>query len=89
MQYFQEFMPLAVLDVKESLRTTALQHQSCIFIINPLSSSNRYGWIAEGVAVVPRLTPDMKCGNNQTGVVEWRAKEDKQFGAFCSGAVLI
>lgn len=64
------------------------QHWSyCLcFIYSP----NRFGWTAEQIAVVPRLTADQKCGKGKTGVVTWAAGTDKKFGVFCfnaSGAV--
>ncbi|XP_056907213.1 lymphatic vessel endothelial hyaluronic receptor 1b isoform X2 [Takifugu flavidus] len=31
----------------------------------------RFGWTADRVAVVPRLTADTKCGKGRTGVVPW------------------
>ncbi|CAJ1056116.1 lymphatic vessel endothelial hyaluronic receptor 1b%2C partial [Xyrichtys novacula] len=43
----------------------------------------KFGWIAEQVAVVPRLTGDEKCGQGKTGVVSWAASTARQFGAFC------
>lgn len=46
-------------------------------------SSHRFGWTAEQVAVVPRLTPDKMCGKGNTGVVQWKANADKKFGVFC------
>uniref|UniRef100_UPI0037E78020 lymphatic vessel endothelial hyaluronic receptor 1b n=1 Tax=Semicossyphus pulcher TaxID=241346 RepID=UPI0037E78020 len=50
----------------------------------------KYGWTAEHVAVIPRLTADEKCGKGKTGVVRWAASTDRKFGVFCfnaSGAV--
>ncbi|XP_073328980.1 lymphatic vessel endothelial hyaluronic receptor 1b [Pagrus major] len=46
----------------------------------------KFGWTAEQIAVVPRLTPDEKCGKGKTGVVTWYAPEDKKFGVFCFNA---
>ncbi|XP_067105042.1 lymphatic vessel endothelial hyaluronic acid receptor 1a [Osmerus mordax] len=43
----------------------------------------RYGWIDEHFAVIPRVTASKICGNNQTGVVTWRASVQKQFDVFC------
>ncbi|XP_022601994.1 lymphatic vessel endothelial hyaluronic acid receptor 1-like [Seriola dumerili] len=43
----------------------------------------KFGWIAEQIAVLPRLTPDNNCGKGKTGVVTWRASADKQFGVYC------
>ncbi|KAM4619149.1 lymphatic vessel endothelial hyaluronic receptor 1b [Polymixia lowei] len=55
----------------------ALQHglQTC-----------RFGWIDGQIAAVPRITADVKCGNNKTGLATWRANVDKLFGAFCFSA---
>ncbi|XP_075944837.1 lymphatic vessel endothelial hyaluronic receptor 1b [Anarhichas minor] len=46
----------------------------------------KFGWIAEQIAVVPRLTTDKKCGNGKTGVVTWSASADRRFGVFCFNA---
>ncbi|XP_041652122.1 lymphatic vessel endothelial hyaluronic receptor 1b [Cheilinus undulatus] len=46
----------------------------------------KFGWIAERVAVVPRLTTDEKCGRGKTGVVRWAASTDTKFGVFCFNA---
>ncbi|XP_040018148.2 lymphatic vessel endothelial hyaluronic receptor 1b isoform X1 [Gasterosteus aculeatus] len=46
----------------------------------------KFGWIAEQIAVVPRLTADKNCGQGATGVVKWRAKLDQKFGVFCFNA---
>ncbi|XP_070829264.1 lymphatic vessel endothelial hyaluronic receptor 1b [Chaetodon trifascialis] len=46
----------------------------------------KFGWTAEHIAVVPRLTADQKCGNGKTGVVTWAASTDKKFGVFCFNA---
>ncbi|XP_068560635.1 LOW QUALITY PROTEIN: lymphatic vessel endothelial hyaluronic receptor 1b [Cebidichthys violaceus] len=46
----------------------------------------KFGWIAEQIAVVPRLTADSKCGNGKTGVVTWSARADRKFGVFCFNA---
>uniref|UniRef100_A0A3B5JYH7 Link domain-containing protein n=1 Tax=Takifugu rubripes TaxID=31033 RepID=A0A3B5JYH7_TAKRU len=50
----------------------------------------RFGWTADRIAVVPRLTADTKCGKGRTGVVPWATSEDQKFAVFCfdaSGAV--
>lgn len=47
---------------------------------------NRYGWTAEQIAVVPRLTSASTCGQGKTGVVKWYASADKKFGVFCFNA---
>ncbi|KAF1386441.1 hypothetical protein PFLUV_G00094870 [Perca fluviatilis] len=46
----------------------------------------KFGWIAEQIAVVPRLRSDAKCGKGKTGVVTWSAKADQTFGVFCFNA---
>ncbi|XP_030280883.1 lymphatic vessel endothelial hyaluronic receptor 1b isoform X2 [Sparus aurata] len=46
----------------------------------------KFGWTAEKVAVVPRLTPDKMCGKGNTGVVQWKANAEKKFGVFCFNA---
>ncbi|XP_071313256.1 lymphatic vessel endothelial hyaluronic receptor 1b isoform X2 [Trachinotus anak] len=46
----------------------------------------KYGWIAEQVAVIPRLKSDNNCGKGKTGVVRWFAKTDTKFGVFCFNA---
>lgn len=46
----------------------------------------KFGWIAEQIAVVPRLASDSKCGRGQTGLVVWRAQLDTEFAVFCYSA---
>lgn len=46
----------------------------------------RYGWTADRVAVIPRLTAAVNCGKGKTGVVPWAASEDQKFGVFCFNA---
>ncbi|XP_072241372.1 lymphatic vessel endothelial hyaluronic receptor 1b [Leuresthes tenuis] len=43
----------------------------------------KFGWVADQIAVVPRLTSDKKCGQGNTGVVVWYAPLHKTFGVFC------
>lgn len=43
----------------------------------------RYGWIDEHFAVIPRIKPLSTCGQNQTGLVTWRASVTKHFDVFC------
>ncbi|XP_076012424.1 lymphatic vessel endothelial hyaluronic acid receptor 1a [Genypterus blacodes] len=43
----------------------------------------RFGWLDENFAVVPRITPSMLCGKNQTGLVSWRTPVKQKFDAFC------
>ncbi|XP_003967773.2 lymphatic vessel endothelial hyaluronic receptor 1b isoform X1 [Takifugu rubripes] len=46
----------------------------------------RFGWTADRIAVVPRLTADTKCGKGRTGVVPWATSEDQKFAVFCFDA---
>lgn len=52
---------------------------------------HRYGWIAEMIAVVPRLKSDKLCGKGNTGVVSWNAPSHRKFAVFCfnSSGILI
>ncbi|CAG5957602.1 unnamed protein product, partial [Menidia menidia] len=43
----------------------------------------KYGWVADRIAVVPRLVSDRRCGQGNTGVVAWSAPLTKMFGVFC------
>ncbi|CAL9701660.1 unnamed protein product [Knipowitschia caucasica] len=43
----------------------------------------RFGWTDENLAVIPRITAQENCGQNQTGLVKWRAKLEKAFDVFC------
>ncbi|KAM7015135.1 lymphatic vessel endothelial hyaluronic acid receptor 1a [Tautogolabrus adspersus] len=43
----------------------------------------RYGWIDEHFAVIPRSKALYNCGQNQTGLVPWRAPVTKKFDVFC------
>ncbi|KAM9366634.1 lymphatic vessel endothelial hyaluronic acid receptor 1a [Symphorus nematophorus] len=43
----------------------------------------RFGWIDEHFAVVPRRNALYNCGQNQTGLVPWRASVTKKFDVFC------
>ncbi|KAF7223924.1 lymphatic vessel endothelial hyaluronic acid receptor 1-like [Nothobranchius furzeri] len=44
---------------------------------------NRFGWLAEQIAVIPRVKPEKNCGSGKTGAVTWSASPEKQFGVFC------
>uniref|UniRef100_A0A3P8T3T9 Lymphatic vessel endothelial hyaluronic receptor 1b n=1 Tax=Amphiprion percula TaxID=161767 RepID=A0A3P8T3T9_AMPPE len=46
----------------------------------------RFGWIAEQIAVVPRLTSNNNCGRGKTGLVTWSALADRKFNVFCFNA---
>ncbi|KAJ0056647.1 hypothetical protein NL108_010599 [Boleophthalmus pectinirostris] len=43
----------------------------------------RFGWTDEHLAVVPRITAQVNCGQSQTGIVRWRAEITKKFDVFC------
>ncbi|KAF6722631.1 Lymphatic vessel endothelial hyaluronic acid receptor 1 [Oryzias melastigma] len=43
----------------------------------------RFGWIDEHCAVIPRIHAFTICGQNQTGLVEWRTSVTKMFDVFC------
>ncbi|XP_008286919.1 lymphatic vessel endothelial hyaluronic acid receptor 1a [Stegastes partitus] len=43
----------------------------------------RFGWIDEHFAVIPRIQALPNCGQNQTGLVPWRAAVTRKFDAFC------
>lgn len=52
----------------------------------------RYGWIDEHLAVIPRRKALSNCGQNQAGLVTWRASVTKKFDVFCfneSGITLL
>ncbi|XP_034031791.1 lymphatic vessel endothelial hyaluronic receptor 1b [Thalassophryne amazonica] len=46
----------------------------------------KFGWIAEQVAVVPRIMGNKNCGQNRTGLVTWRTQAGRLFGVFCFNA---
>ncbi|XP_077374550.1 lymphatic vessel endothelial hyaluronic acid receptor 1a [Festucalex cinctus] len=43
----------------------------------------RFGWIDEHYAVIPRIKALVNCGQNQIGLLPWRAALDKKFDVFC------
>ncbi|XP_069549538.1 lymphatic vessel endothelial hyaluronic acid receptor 1a isoform X1 [Brachyistius frenatus] len=43
----------------------------------------RFGWIDEHFAVIPRIQALSNCGQNQTGLVTWRASVRQKFDVFC------
>ncbi|XP_030271457.1 lymphatic vessel endothelial hyaluronic acid receptor 1a [Sparus aurata] len=43
----------------------------------------RFGWIDEHFAVIPRRKAVSYCGQNQTGLVTWRASVKHKFDVFC------
>ncbi|KAG8001560.1 Lymphatic vessel endothelial hyaluronic acid receptor 1 [Nibea albiflora] len=43
----------------------------------------RFGWIDEHFGVIPRRKALSNCGQNQTGLVTWRASVTQKFDVFC------
>ncbi|XP_022058225.2 lymphatic vessel endothelial hyaluronic acid receptor 1a [Acanthochromis polyacanthus] len=43
----------------------------------------RFGWIDEHFVVIPRIQALANCGQNQTGLVPWRASVTRKFDVFC------
>lgn len=43
----------------------------------------RFGWTDEHLAVIPRIRPLSNCGQNKSGLVEWRAAVNNKFDVFC------
>ncbi|XP_042342470.1 lymphatic vessel endothelial hyaluronic acid receptor 1a [Plectropomus leopardus] len=43
----------------------------------------RFGWIDEHFGVIPRIKALSNCGQNQVGLVTWRAPVTKKFDVFC------
>uniref|UniRef100_A0A667ZIT4 Lymphatic vessel endothelial hyaluronic receptor 1a n=2 Tax=Myripristis murdjan TaxID=586833 RepID=A0A667ZIT4_9TELE len=43
----------------------------------------RFGWTDEHVAVIPRIKASAACGQNKTGLLEWRTSVTKKFDVFC------
>ncbi|KAG7522539.1 lymphatic vessel endothelial hyaluronic acid receptor 1-like [Solea senegalensis] len=46
----------------------------------------KYGWIAEQIAAIPRITPNKNCGKGQTELVLWPGSTDRKFAVFCFNA---
>ncbi|KAM6464831.1 lymphatic vessel endothelial hyaluronic acid receptor 1 [Liasis olivaceus] len=42
-----------------------------------------FGWVAEGYAVISRITPNEKCGQNKTGIPIWRISQNRKARAYC------
>ncbi|KFP72931.1 Lymphatic vessel endothelial hyaluronic acid receptor 1, partial [Apaloderma vittatum] len=42
-----------------------------------------YGWVKERLAVIPRITPNQKCGQGKLGLVTWKAELFKNFMVYC------
>ncbi|XP_062973351.1 lymphatic vessel endothelial hyaluronic acid receptor 1 [Elgaria multicarinata webbii] len=45
-----------------------------------------FGWVAEGYTVISRIIPNVKCGQNKTGVTSWRHSLNKKTGVYCYNA---
>ncbi|XP_024912077.1 integumentary mucin C.1-like [Cynoglossus semilaevis] len=46
----------------------------------------KYGWVEEKFAVIPRITPNDKCGMGLRGVAVWYTLAMRKFAAFCFNA---
>ncbi|KAJ7344464.1 hypothetical protein JRQ81_000414 [Phrynocephalus forsythii] len=68
---------LGLILARESDVKKALEHglETCSF-----------GWVAERFAVIPRIVPNHKCGQNKTGVVIWRLPDYRKARAYCYNA---
>ncbi|KAG9328409.1 hypothetical protein JZ751_014042 [Albula glossodonta] len=44
---------------------------------------NGFGWIAEKIAVLPRIIKSKKCGQDRVGVITWNSIPTRLFDAFC------
>lgn len=42
-----------------------------------------YGWVGERFSVIPRISPNPKCGKNGKGVLIWNASPSQKFRAYC------
>uniref|UniRef100_A0A8C5S875 Link domain-containing protein n=2 Tax=Laticauda laticaudata TaxID=8630 RepID=A0A8C5S875_LATLA len=42
-----------------------------------------FGWVAEGYTVISRITPNEKCGQNNTGIRTWRMHIDRKARVYC------
>ncbi|NXL35793.1 LYVE1 protein, partial [Glaucidium brasilianum] len=42
-----------------------------------------YGWVKDGLVVIPRITSNKKCGKGNVGLVLWRAEPFKTFQVYC------
>ncbi|NXC21273.1 LYVE1 protein, partial [Corythaeola cristata] len=42
-----------------------------------------YGWVKDGLAVIPRITSNNKCGKGNVGLVKWNAEPSKTFHIYC------
>ncbi|NXD70166.1 LYVE1 protein, partial [Eolophus roseicapillus] len=42
-----------------------------------------YGWVKDGLVVIPRITSNKKCGKGNVGLVPWYAEPFKTFMVYC------
>ncbi|XP_064513395.1 lymphatic vessel endothelial hyaluronic acid receptor 1 [Pseudopipra pipra] len=42
-----------------------------------------FGWVKDGFVVIPRTTPNNKCGKGKTGLVRWNADLLQTFHVYC------
>ncbi|NWH79587.1 LYVE1 protein, partial [Piaya cayana] len=42
-----------------------------------------YGWVKDGLVVIPRITSNNKCGKGNVGLVPWHAEPFKTFKVYC------
>ncbi|KAJ7986082.1 hypothetical protein DPEC_G00347110 [Dallia pectoralis] len=43
----------------------------------------KFGWVEEHFVVIPRILPNVNCGQNKTGVIIWRTAVTELFDVFC------
>ncbi|KAJ0002231.1 hypothetical protein NQD34_002027 [Periophthalmus magnuspinnatus] len=73
-------------DARSRCESLGVNIASVSQVINALTrglETCRFGWTDEHLAVVPRVTAQVNCGQNQTGLVRWRAPITKKFDVFC------
>lgn len=42
-----------------------------------------FGWIKDGLVVIPRITSNQKCGQGKVGLVKWNANRASKFTVYC------
>ncbi|XP_072194913.1 lymphatic vessel endothelial hyaluronic acid receptor 1 [Excalfactoria chinensis] len=42
-----------------------------------------FGWINDGLVVIPRITSNQKCGQGKVGLVKWYANRASKFTVYC------
>ncbi|KAJ8247541.1 hypothetical protein GJAV_G00247540 [Gymnothorax javanicus] len=77
------FNAIQAREVCESLNVTIASKQQVVDAHRNGLETCRFGWIDEQIAVIPRINPSAACGQNQTGVIIWRASVNKLFDVFC------